>query len=1158
MSGLKLQDIIKESQDTPICENTLNQILDHLVKYGGMKQVENLNFKSLNLNALNNLFNLTISYKVNFFRPAPNKLVIQGQFIKLSDCMANCLAGVQFIEIHALNKVFIDCDFDRTGHKVQLSIIAPTWEIIDTKKIILSGRSGGLHYPEKSQSLIGLNGESGVPGVPGGSAGNFLGVGNKFINIQSLSIFVNGGDGGPGQRGADGARGSKGRNAVNITCAEALHTFRNTQSAGDCWTAYGDLGGTGGNGGNGGSGGHGGHAGDVKLFNLSENQPLNVNVNSNNGKQGSHGNGGGGGLGGQNGDICTVYTTVRRKLGVRSGKRWHERSHHQSNENGLSGAAGITGGNSCHQQLPEAKLKFPDVFDVVNGYKKYLIENLSNNEFYKQELIQFYDKINENHDIIRAYGLLGFIQELQMLENQFFKLKDEIDFMPFYQSLLREISQYAQIQNFDEHKQIFSYLYTAVLSKVCLLEDSNMEHSLIIDMAKYLNLVTNNINKLQGLNQEIIKYQYNHHYENIMDHKIQEAERIIEKIMPEIDCIKNEVNNEINILMDEVIALQNNAQVEKDQLIKKKAALKKAFKVGKIVNFIDGAAKLVSHLVPSISPFVNLFNRVTTFTHAIASEENKNKLAKLPAKVEFFTKNIQHLIQTFEQEHKQIFELQKEALSRQKSKNPELSNLIPDANTSPKDLKSFLNKKIAELKTDKTIPEEKLKKISTIVKNVSSIAKIPQDVYVKCQNDEQKINTLNDALQSVDNKISQLKLFEDNIYDNLVPLLHNVHDHVKFQANNMDSKSQVGLKELQWQIQDYMKNVQCKLQKISQGFGEQKNMVQCIEELKDVLTRMISMYDFIEVYRDHKIFADYIASINFTNSNMIVCNKEIQESLVNLEFTIKANVIFSQYFSAVKTLSQYIFPFADLYFADFILPEHLQLSKDINSLVPGIIKHIESIYTKLMESKVTITKYDQFIQYGNFDGNNKDTGPFFTWKNLEYYDYLISKILSGSEVVIKADITKSDHQYNAIKFNKIGLNFKLPNETMQCEFDRELENFSISLTHSGDSCYRWNDEFYIIASDKQTIQYNFATNVNRGPTNRNLIYEKLKSSHFILSPYTNWTIQLVKITDTNFDVLNKYSQDIDLELVGYGQYISKEIDLCNTKLNKYYKKLNCK
>lgn len=96
-----------------------------------------------------------------------NKLAIQGYDVEISQVLnAKCFGKVKFIEVFALNKLYIDADFETTEQKVQLSLIAPVWVIIGNRKIILNGKAGAEHASPYAPDGIGSF-RHGRPGKPG-------------------------------------------------------------------------------------------------------------------------------------------------------------------------------------------------------------------------------------------------------------------------------------------------------------------------------------------------------------------------------------------------------------------------------------------------------------------------------------------------------------------------------------------------------------------------------------------------------------------------------------------------------------------------------------------------------------------------------------------------------------------------------------------------------------------------------------------------------------------------------------------------------------------------------------------------------------------------------------------------------------------------------
>lgn len=170
--------------------------------------IEHIPVNSARLRTLKSILHQTVNYDIDS-KCISNKLVVTGQNIKLSKVMQIlCRKPIQYIEVFALNKLYIDTDIDKTGQSVQISLISPIWEIVSQRKIILDGKPGKPLHDERAHNGIGRmkDGEAGKPGNPGGPAGHFLGIGQKFINEQNLQVHVNGGAGGNGQHGGKGQK----------------------------------------------------------------------------------------------------------------------------------------------------------------------------------------------------------------------------------------------------------------------------------------------------------------------------------------------------------------------------------------------------------------------------------------------------------------------------------------------------------------------------------------------------------------------------------------------------------------------------------------------------------------------------------------------------------------------------------------------------------------------------------------------------------------------------------------------------------------------------------------------------------------------------------------------------------------------------------------
>lgn len=82
------------------------------------------------------------------------------------------------------------------------------------------------------------------------------------------------------------------------------------------------------------------------------------------------------------------------------------------------------------------------VVPSVIEYKTFLRENMANPPL-MQTARKAYDAIDSNADICGAYVVTDFAREINTLQRQYDDLRGHVDFLPFYDNLLRGIKSYA-------------------------------------------------------------------------------------------------------------------------------------------------------------------------------------------------------------------------------------------------------------------------------------------------------------------------------------------------------------------------------------------------------------------------------------------------------------------------------------------------------------------------------------------------------------------------------------------------------------------------------------------------------------------------------------------------------------------------------------------
>jgi hypothetical protein len=227
------------------------------------------------------------------------------------------------------------------------------------------------------------------------------------------------------------------------------------------------------------------------------------------------------------------------------------------------------------------------------------------------------------------------------------------------------------------------------------------------------------------------------------------------------------------------------------------------------------------------------------------------------------------------------------------------------------------------------------------------------------------------------------------------------------------------------------------------------------------------------------------------------------------------------------------------------------MNDSYEGFVSVVTRQIRILKSKLTEYKTSIIKgVHSHIHKAEFSSDYKSGQPFYVWDNKRYKGTILD-LLAGKEVVVKADILNGVRK-NAVKFNRIKINFKSVYRGIQEELDKLLVHFHVKMTHHGNSHYKCGNNFYVIRGDKQTIEYSREKRQDGQPMDYNTVYANLRNGDLLLSPYAMWSVRLVNVTNVNFPELQKFGNFVELELVGQGQYVSQGAGICNQDLKEYY------
>uniref|UniRef100_A0ABD2XHM4 VWFD domain-containing protein n=1 Tax=Trichogramma kaykai TaxID=54128 RepID=A0ABD2XHM4_9HYME len=829
----------------------------------------------------------------------------------------------------------------------------------------------------------------------------------------------------------------------------------------------------------------------------------------------------------------------------------------------------------------------------INSYQLFLRGHLMGN-IRQSRLERFSWLLADSEAIIDLYDVPGLIDEFRQLEDQFWQQSPKMSLLPFHRSLLNQIKGYAN--KLEDYKQlthdkvnILRFLYAAALSIIVNLEN-NVDAYLVVDLDTFLNSIKHDVDSVRKLKNAQIIYGYTRNYLQEFETKIKEAQHYVtEVISPEIHNTIMKLDEAVVKLIDETVALQEAAKKEKEELIKKQESLTSSMILTAVFGVIKVASLFLNFLGPigmAVSMGIITLTSMSESLLVDSSGVDENALLKLPGALKeslkpmtFYLNNKKDLLNQqltdarsmfnalSEQEKSDIKGIEREIKNAQNELMHEIGQgktldpaSVDKMNNLRKKIKDLCSDKITELEKKKPQVDSKVSKqlkLVNKVQNTLSIVETSVDTYQKIKSQQNKIDEVGDLIRRADQKIEQLKQYEQNIYDIIVPVCKNVEASIDRVQEQLEGKSSEALVINKWKIQGALKGVMNEIKKMTEGFQVQGEFLDIFNKVEEGINVMVELYNIMDEYQYKAELGKFIANINTHASESVVTNNyELNEALNDLMLVIQNNVVMQNYKVAAEAVKRNVFPFAHAFFAYYNLPEILKTNKT-DVIVTHVLSEIEQLKYELLKSDARIDKYDRFVHQNIvFNGRKGRSKPFYKWKYNEHKNN-IEKLLHGHRVTLKADI-KHGFKGNAVKFNKIGINFSSPNKTINLKLRKLLRGFSITMIHLGHSFYRCDDRIYMIPSANQTIDYSMTkprgSNV---PATTNKVYDKIAKNEPVLSPYATWQIQLNGDKDC-FDELSKYGgETIDLVLEGTGQYVDLNLpEVCNEQLDRYYTRCN--
>lgn len=947
----------------------------------------------------------------------------------------------------------------------------------------------------------------------------------------------------------------------------------------------------GGKGGNGGRGGKGGLPGTINLLDLNNSSEISTyNI------LGTFGLSGIGGIGGKRGENGhnVIYEDVSflapPKIKFEVGQEYNYRL-------GPNGSDGYNSVNYTEDLIQAYILEQYEILTIINEYKSWLRRT---SVYIKNDFVPFYKHIDENSYVRNLYNTSELLSEVDSIDEEFYELKSTVDFLPFYESLLGRIYSYVEKCRNDtkrvEDRTILSLLYTEILGKIY---NAN-EHSgtyLVIEIPRYLESVKENLQKVRNLIDKNSTYnviaeklnelsEYKENYERQVSKLITKSRQYVDgKLTMETETImKNEIEK-MSKLVGDIIRFKERPLNNEQELLRWGKHLQDSMiirsnlyfirLINKLFSLLSDFAEIISSVVVGADvPAVLRIGKISTAKTQFSPETSKTLYNRIEAiKTEEVTE-ISELLQIVlnkTRAHQDIlFDVTEEVLLVYKKLQNKHRFLTVNALRS--DLLKVVTIKIDELVSIihptgnigvKAYPHiVNARSAFTEFTRISKLTTLSRgfvEVYNEYKHNDTQLDTIIEYIDKVYSILHFEKKHEDTIYVFVYQLLQRIEDIILSAFENSEKVSILAFEISKWNIPLMLNRIKKMSKQLPDSYQAKGYPVHIIEYLGGASSAFTGVFERIQNYLKQKQLESHLADTTYAISKGIkFSDKVFEKHYERIKKGLGSNLVLQHYKKAADTFKQFVFPVADFYFKDIILPSHFNIYDDIADIVSMAIAQIDLMLNKVEDYKKSVLDGDGIVGRKDFGSRKfRSENPFFVWKNEQYND-IIANLMSGNEVTVIAEINSCDLKDDAIKFNRIDFYFTSHNETIQESVNSVMEYFEITVSHLGNSHYRYGDDIYLITSDPLTIVYLYENDENGRALHSGGAYEYLENVDITLSPFASWKIKLdLQYEDSSFDDLMVFKDHVDLEMGGNGFYISKEKEnTLDLKVKKYYKPLD--
>jgi len=438
----------------------------------------------------------------------------------------------------------------------------------------------------------------------------------------------------------------------------------------------------------------------------------------------------------------------------------------------------------------------------------------------------------------------------------------------------------------------------------------------------------------------------------------------------------------------------------------------------------------------------------------------------------------------------------------------------------------------------------------------------------KASNDT--ISKIAGLAKEAEEQVGDLMAFRKSIDATVMPFINKVLDEFVPNEEKIRKTTKVSNVLQRFEVKKTIRELRSFLDETSDGFKEvNTDYGDLMTDLDDTMNKMSELCSFIPHYEEQQLMATFIANVNSKEGLGVDLGGEEGEQYTKLQIAFLGSQVFSEWSIVASNFQHWIFPFGDR-FGNTVTQKSVYdylKGDDIGQVMPNLVKKIKEwvsdVRTEVKKFTSSIDKkIDTSLFHETFSSDHKSTVPFYTW-TLEEHGQKIADLLSGKKVSLQSlpDKLYAEKGMMAVKFSVAELLPKARNPARQSELEQLMENVVINMNHSGISKYMHDGDYVEMVDSKQTIIFNYEKKDGER-LNPNGVYTKLKNGDVILSPFTTWQVQYTNVkpeTNAEFSKLAKFANEVNLELVGYGTYVDRDLYLSTAgrsrQPNQYHRRI---